>query len=69
MIQIPANLAQRILDAARIAVLLHEEGARRDDRERLNAGGAGLARVGDDDGRYVKDDNACSTDCISRPRA
>ena len=71
MIQLPANLAQRILDAARIAVLLHEEDARRERNDDLNGGGARMALVGDGadaDGQYAKDD-ACFTDCISQPRA
>jgi hypothetical protein len=43
MIQIPANLAQRILDAARIAAAMHEEGLRQ-QLIPVTAGGAGDRR-------------------------
>ncbi|HEY7116605.1 MAG TPA: hypothetical protein VH475_08465 [Tepidisphaeraceae bacterium] len=53
MIQIPANLGQRILDAARIAAAMHEEAAIRDrqqktSNERIDAGGAGRVVSHDD---------------------
>jgi hypothetical protein len=43
MLQLPANLGQRILDAARIAAALHEESLRAQLQTLANAGGAGLA--------------------------
>jgi hypothetical protein len=56
MIQIPADLGQRILDAARIAAAMHEQqqqGASADRDTTVHAGGAGRAAaiVIDHDGR------------------
>lgn len=54
MIQIPADLGQRILDAARIAAAMHEQGeaASADRASTVHAGGAGrTAVVIDHDGR------------------
>jgi hypothetical protein len=58
MIQIPANLAQRILEAARIAALMHHEDEQGAHPNR-NAGGAGLAVV--DDGLYSTDGDGASS--------
>jgi hypothetical protein len=55
MIQIPADLGQRILDAARIAAAMHEQQQGASDRDTtVHAGGAGRAAavvVIDHDGR------------------
>ena len=52
MIQLPANLAQRILDAARIAAAMHEQSGATSDRDAtVHAGGAGRTVVIDHDGR------------------
>jgi hypothetical protein len=53
MIQIPADLGQRILDAARIAAAMHhEQGGIAPDRDTtVHAGGAGRTVVIDHDGR------------------
>ena len=53
MIQIPADLGQRILDAARIAAAMHEQGGIAPDRDTtVHAGGAGRTSVViDHDGR------------------
>ena len=41
MIELPADLGQRILDAARIAVAIHQEQAAREEMKQATAGGAG----------------------------
>jgi hypothetical protein len=66
MTQIPANLAQRILDAARIAAAMHRESSPAQLATYSNAGGAGLAVV-DHDGRYSTDGIATPQDRL-RPR-
>jgi hypothetical protein len=55
MTSIPANLAQRILDAARIAAAIHQEQALRDRHAiAFTAGGAGVVGV-DFDARLSTD--------------
>lgn len=58
MTHLPANLAQRILDAARIAAAMHQEQTR---QSTFNAGGAGRAVV-DHDGTYSTDGTATPQD-------
>src|SRR5690242_3301640 len=50
MIQLPATLGQRILDAARIAAAMHEQSLRANHVTLENAGGAGRDVVVDHDG-------------------
>jgi len=59
MIQTPADLGQRILDAARIAAAMHEQQQGAPDRETtVHAGGAGRTSVVvmDHDGRLNSKD-------------
>ena len=56
MIQIPADLGQRILDAARIAAAMHEQHPERDTI--ANAGGAGRSVVIDHDGAPTSTDGS-----------
>jgi hypothetical protein len=59
MIQIPADLGQRILDAARIAAAMHEQSGATSDRDAtVHAGGAGRTAVMDHDGRLNAKDAA-----------
>ena len=61
MIQIPADLGQRILDAARIAAAMHEQqlGVVRSEWDAPSyAGGAGHAAVIDHDGRSTSMDGS-----------
>ena len=52
MIQIPTDLGQRILDAARIAAAMHEQAQSSSARDTtVHAGGAGRTVVIDHDGR------------------
>jgi hypothetical protein len=68
MIQIPADLGQRILDAARIAAAMHEQeqqGAVLVGRDTIaNAGGAGRSVVMDHDGGSTSRDGSLAP----RPR-
>ena len=61
MIQLPANLGQRILDAARIAAAMHQELPLQFNLANNNAGGAGRA-VDDHDGLTSMDGTATSPD-------
>lgn len=65
MTPIPANLGQRILDAARIATAIHQEQALQESSTNASAGGAGArapfsqARTDVDlDGWFATDDAA-----------
>jgi hypothetical protein len=61
MIQIPADLGQRILDAARIAAAMHEQqqGGSLLKRDTIaNAGGAGRSAVMDHDGGSTSKDGS-----------
>ena len=60
MIQIPADLGQRILDAARIAAAMHEQqGQALSGRDTTaNAGGAGRSVVIDHDGGSTSKDGS-----------
>ena len=59
MIQIPADLGQRILDAARIAAAMHEQGQAQSGRNTIaNAGGAGRSVVIDHDGTPISTDGS-----------
>lgn len=62
MIQLPANLGQRILDAARIAAAMHEQSLRDQLEALTTAGGAGLAVVVDHDGSLSTDGTPQSPD-------
>lgn len=54
---LPANLAQRILDAARIAAALHQQSLQTGHTPRPVAGGAGAVVI-DHDGRLSRDGTA-----------
>lgn len=61
MIQIPADLGQRILDAARIAAAMHEQqlGVARSEWDAPSyAGGAGQGAVIDHDGALTPKDGS-----------
>lgn len=59
MIQIPADLGQRILDAARIAAAMHEQSQAHSGRDTIaNAGGAGRSVVIDHDGGSTSTDGS-----------
>jgi hypothetical protein len=68
MIQIHANLAQRILDAARLAAAIHEEQTLGDRASHTSAGGAGRAAFIDHDGRLPSMDGIASPHDRVRPR-
>jgi hypothetical protein len=65
MIQLPASLGQRILDAARIAAAMHEQSLRDQLVTLESAGGAGHAVI-DHDGSLPTDGLRSPTD---RPSA
>ena len=60
MIQIPADLGQRILDAARIAAAMHHQGETLSVQRATiaNAGGAGRSVVIDHDGALTSTDGS-----------
>ena len=68
MIQIPTDLGQRILDAARIAAAMHAESAQSPaDRDAsVHAGGAGRTVVMDHDGRSNSKDAAAPAPRLRR---
>jgi hypothetical protein len=66
MIQIPTDLAQRILDAARIAAAMHRESAPPAHANYLSAGGAGRVVI-DHDGSLLMDGSAAPHDRAAAP--